>query len=125
MLNEVTSAFQVKKSKRLDLEAIVSSGIFEECAAAMEALLAGGKEQLHDVSHFAAVVAVRLVLNCRRSCEPRIRSLAPALEFCIQHDVVVAHEIGSTTSAYAALIGVPALATARHAVPPLTDRCIH
>ena len=127
-LNEVISAFQVKKAHRLDLEAIVASGIFEECAASIEALRAGGKEQLHDVSALAAVVALKLVLHCRThpsGCESRIRSLGPALEFCIQHDLVVAKEIGSTTATFAALIGGTAPATARHVVHPLPDKCIH
>lgn len=93
----------------MDLEAIVASGLFEECAAAIEAVFAGGTEQLHDVGTWNLVSSLRVVLLCRTQpgCEARIRSMATALEFCTQHDLACAEEIGTTTATFAAQIGEP------------------
>ena len=116
------------KTKRPSLEAIVARGIFEECAAAIEAVSAGGTEQLQTVGVYNLVAAMRLVLNCRShpGCEARIRSLATALEFCLQHDRASASELGVSSAQLAASIGEPVCATARHVVRALlTDRCIH
>ena len=111
----------------LDLEAIVGSGVFEECAAAIEAFSAGGVEQLQAVGNANLVAAMRLVLNCRShpDCEARIRRLVTGLEFCLQHDVGHAPEIGASSAAMAAQIGEAVCATAEQVVHPLTDRCIH
>ena len=126
VLAYINAAFEAK-AHRPDLDAVVGSGIFEECAAAIEAVSAGGTEQLHDVGNYNLVAAMRLVLNCRShpGCEARIRSLATALEFCLQHDVAPLPEIGASSAQLAAQIGELVCATVRHVVHPLTDRCIH
>jgi hypothetical protein len=94
--------------------------MFEECAAAIEAVFAGGVEQLQTVGNFNLVAAMRLVLNCRSQpgCEARIRSLATALEFCLQHDVGTLPEVGASSAQLAAQIGEPVCETAGHVVHP-------
>ena len=125
-LVNILVAFEAKPH-RPDLEGIVGSGVFEQCAAAIEAFSAGGTEQVHHVGNYNLTAALRIVLMCRShpGCEARIRSLATALEFCLQHDIGQAPELGGNTAALAAQIGELVRATARHVVHPLTDRCIH
>ena len=103
------------QTHRPDIEAIVAAGLFEECAAGIEAFVAGGTEQLHDVSCYPLFHALRLLLNCHShpKCEARIRSMATALEFCIEHDIVVTKEIFATTASIAASIGEPVSATVK------------
>ena len=106
LLAQVAMAFEAE-AHRPDLEAIVASGMFEECAAAIEAVSAGGVEQLQTVGIWNLIAALRLVLNCRSGigCDARIRSLARALEFCIQHDIGQAPAIGVSSAQLAAQIG--------------------
>lgn len=105
------------QAHRPDIEAVVASGVFEECVAGIEAVEAGGAEQLHDVSGYALLLALRALLNCHShpECEARIRSLTTALEFCLDHDMEMAKEIAATTASVAASIGEPAFATAQSA----------
>ena len=126
ILIHMSSAFEAKPHRLDHHEAIVGSGVFEECAAAIEAFAAGGAEQVHHVGNYNLVAAMRIVLNCHShpGCEARIRSLAAALEFCLQHDVGHVPEIGASTATIAAQIGEPVSTTARHVVHPLTDRSI-
>ena len=123
--NNMSTAFEAKPH-RPDLEGIVGSGVFEPCAAAIEAFSAGGTEQVHHVGNYNLTAALRIVLNCRShpGCEARIRSLATALEFCLQHDVGNLPEVSGSTATIAAQIGEPVCTTARHVVHPLTDRSI-
>ena len=105
-ITEVSKGFH-GQTHRPDIEAIVAAGLFEECVAGIEAFVAGGTEQLHDVSCHPLNFALRVLLNCRihPKCEARIRSMATALEFCIEHDVVVLEEMCVTTASMAASIG--------------------
>ena len=126
VLANMSSAFEAKPHRLDHHEAIVGSGVFEECAAAIEAFAAGGAEQVHHVGNHNLVAAMRIVLNCHShpGCEARLRSLAAALEFCLQHDVGQAPELGGSTATMAAQIGEPVCTTARHVVPLLTDGSI-
>jgi len=126
ILVNMSSAFEAKPHRLDHREAIVGRGVFEACAAEIEAFAAGGAEQVHHVGNSNLVAAMRIVLNCRShpGCEARIRSLATALEFCLQHDVGHVPEIGASTAPYAAQIGEPVSTPARHVVHPLTDRSI-
>ena len=92
--------------QRPDLEAIVASGLFEECAAAVAAVGAAGTEGLHDTHHATLYVALSLLKNCRQQpgCEARIRSLAPALAFCLENDLDCFEQLGGTTASNAAQI---------------------
>jgi hypothetical protein len=92
--------------QRPDLEAIVASGLFEECVDAVAAVGAAGTEGLHDTHHATLVCALSLLKHCRQQpgCEARIRSLAPALAFCLENDLDVFEQIGATTASSAAQI---------------------
>ena len=92
--------------QRPDLEAIVASGLFDECASAVAAVAAGGVEGLHDTNHVALFHSLCLLRNCRSQpgCEAKIRRLAPALAFCLEHDLDCVEQLGMTTASYAAQI---------------------
>ena len=92
--------------QRPDLEAIVASGVFDECASAVAAVAAAGVEGLHDTSHSALFQSLVILRNCRSQpgCEGKIRRLAPALAFCLEHDLDFGEQIGMTTGSYAAQI---------------------
>ena len=92
--------------QRPDLEAIVASGLFEECVDAVAAVGAAGTEGLHDTHHATLVCALSLLKHCRQQpgCEARIRSLAPALAFCLENDLDVFEQVGTTTASNAAQI---------------------
>ena len=94
------------QSHRPDLEAIVASGLFEECANGVASFAAAGVDGLGDVNHTALLHALVVLRTCRQQpgAEARIRSLAPALEWCLKHDLDHAEQVGSTTGSYAAQI---------------------
>ena len=92
--------------QRPDLEALVASGLFEECVSAVVAFAAAGAEGLHDTSHTSLSQALNVLRNCRQQpgCEARIRSLAPALAFCLENDLDYIEQLGLTTASYATQI---------------------
>ena len=92
--------------QRPDLEAVVASGLFDECASAVAAVASAGVEGLHDANHNALFCSLLLLRNCRSQpgCEAKIRRLAPALAFCLEHDLDVMEQLGMTTASYAAQI---------------------
>ena len=89
--------------QRPDLEALVASGLFEECVSAVVAFAAAGAEDTNHVSLFMTLATLR---NCRRQpgCEAKIRSLAPALAFCLENDLDYMEQLGITSASYAAQI---------------------
>ena len=92
--------------QRPDLEAVVTSGLFDECASAVAAVAAAGVEGLHDTDHSALFSSLALLRNCRGQpgCEAKIRQLAPALAFCLEHDLDSTEQLGMTSGSYAAQI---------------------
>jgi hypothetical protein len=92
--------------QRPDLEAIVASGLFDECASAVAAVAAGGVERLHDTNHAALSMSLAVLRNCRSQpgCEAKIRRLALALAFCLEHDLDFLGQLGLTSASYAASI---------------------
>ena len=92
--------------QRPDLEAMVASGLFDECASAVAAVAAAGVEGLHDTNHVALLSSLGVLRNCRSQpgCEAKIRRLAPALAFCLEHDLDWMEQLGITTASYAAQI---------------------
>jgi hypothetical protein len=91
---------------RPDLEAFVASGLFEECASAVTAFAAAGVEGLHDTNHLGLTAALSMLRNClpQPGCEARIRSLAPALAFCLENGLELTEELGMATAASAAQV---------------------
>ena len=94
------------QSHRPDLEAIVSSGLFEECASGVASLAVAGVDGLGDITHESVLSALSVLRYCRQKpgAEARIRSLAPALKWCLEHDLEFLEQLGMTTGSYAALI---------------------
>ena len=94
------------QSHRLDLEAIVASGLFEECASGVASLTDAGVDRAGDVNHYALFQALCILRNCRQQprAETRIRSLAPALRWCLEHDLDSIEQLCMTTGSYAAQI---------------------
>ena len=94
------------QSHRPDLEAIVASGLFEECANGVASFAAAGVDGLGDVNRAALVHALIVLRNCRQQpgAEARIRSLAPALGWCLENDLDHLEQLGMTTGSYAAQI---------------------
>ena len=92
--------------QRPDLEAFVASGLFDECISAVAAVAAAGVEGLHDTNHSALLSSLCALRNCRGQpgCEAKIRRLAPALAFCLEHDLDQMEQLGATTGSYAAQI---------------------
>jgi hypothetical protein len=88
------------------LEAIVASGLFDECVSAVAAVAAAGVEGLHDTNRMALLGSLIVLRNCRSQpgCEAKIRQLASALAFCLEHDLDCMEQLGSTTGSYAAQI---------------------
>ena len=91
---------------RPDLEAIVASGLFEECANGVASFAAAGVDGLGDVNRATLFCALHALRSCRQQpgAEARIRSLAPALEWCLEHDLDHVEQLGMTTGSYAAQI---------------------
>ena len=100
-----TKAFS-GQPRRPDLEALVVSGLFDECISAVAAVAAAGVEGLHDTDHNALIHSLAELRNCRGQpgCEAKIRQLAPALAFCLEHDLDCIKELGMTTATNAAHI---------------------
>ena len=91
--------------RRLDyLKAVVASEMFEECANGIAAVAAAGVEGLDDTNHRVLDWMLGILKNCRTQpgCEARIRQLAPALQFCMEHDLDMLQQLGHTTGSSAA-----------------------
>ena len=90
--------------QRPDSQAMVASEMFEECANGIAAVAAAGVEALDDTNHMVLSGMLRDLKNCRTQpgCEARIRQLAPALQFCMEHDLDCVQQLGSTTGSAAA-----------------------
>ena len=101
--------------QRPDLEALVASGLFDECASAVAAVAAAGVEGLHDTNAWALCASLIMLRVCRShpGCEAKIRQLAPALAFCLEHDVEFMEQTGHSSGTYAAQ-----LCTRSYAKPP-------
>ena len=104
-INHWNKAFS-GQPQRPDLEAFVASGLFDECISAVAAIAAAGVEGLHDTNRIALLTSLVLLRNCRSQpgCEAKIRRLAPALAFCLEHDLDFSEQLGMTTASYAAQI---------------------
>ena len=108
VLNSVANWYRLfyGQSHRPDLEVIVASGLFEECANGVASFAAAGVDGLGDVDHEALAHTLIVMRACRQQpgAEARIRSLAPALEWCLAHDLDWMEQLGMTTGSYAAQI---------------------
>ena len=96
------------QATRPDLAACVSSRLFEisvEAVAAFGAAGVDGVDGLGDTDHQDVQCSLALLRSCRAepTCEAKIRSVAPALTFCLENSLDVMEELGYTTQSSAAL----------------------
>ena len=96
------------KTARPDLNAVVSSGMFELCVEAVEAFAARGEVGLANTHRGAIICAMANMRNCSglRECEAQMRSpsMSSALVFCLEHPLVVSTALSFGTGTYAAMI---------------------
>eukprot|EP01043_Picozoa_sp_COSAG02_P056355 COSAG02_NODE_6671_length_3427_cov_2.969050_5_plen_168_part_00 len=88
---------------RPDLEAGVASGFFDICIEMVAAFALAGADGVQDTNPNAIVCALRFLPLCARrpGCEAKIRGIAPALGFCLDHSIESMEELGNTTGAMA------------------------
>eukprot|EP01046_Picozoa_sp_COSAG06_P024338 COSAG06_NODE_1980_length_7926_cov_10.286061_2_plen_561_part_00 len=91
---------------RPDLDACVSSGIFDICSEAVRMFALAGEDGLRDTSSGALGIALEIIGRCsgQPSCEPKVYDLATPLAYCLEHSLNYAPEAGRTTGAMAAAI---------------------
>ena len=96
----------VGDSARPDLVACASSGCFELCIEALVAVAAAGTDGLCDTNHYLLGMALSVVQKMYQQpgCEAKVRGIAAALAFCLEHPLEVMKGIGISTDASAAAI---------------------
>lgn len=84
---------------RPDLTAVVTSGLFDLCIEAVEAVEAAGSDGLRDTNITALDYALKVILNARTQpgCEAKIRGAAGALSFCLNNPRDCIQELGYST----------------------------
>ena len=94
------------QATRPDLDACVRSGLFEFCLDSIVAFAAAGVEGLQDTDHgmLLALLGYLAKLAGQPGCEAKIRGVASALAFSLEHSVDVMEELGWTTGAMAARV---------------------
>ena len=92
------------QAARPDVAACVSSGVFDVCLDVMAALEAGGAKGLQTVEHMGLYSTMSVVSRCcsHPGCEDKIRGVASALAFCLEHSLEYAEATGQTTGSLAA-----------------------
>eukprot|EP01043_Picozoa_sp_COSAG02_P070267 COSAG02_NODE_12374_length_1556_cov_1.731640_2_plen_268_part_01 len=83
--------------------ACVKSGLFDLLIEVVTAFEAGGVEGLQTVGHPGLYYALSIVTKCRSApgCEHKIRGVAKALAFCLDHRLDYIEGIGATTDSAA------------------------
>ncbi len=105
--NDVIKGFQGQE-QRPDLEATVSSGVFDICLEIIEAFASVGTAGVQDTVRGIIVFALAMVGTCRDqpNCEARIRRVANALSFCLsqENELEFLQCLGISTSSRAAQV---------------------
>eukprot|EP01043_Picozoa_sp_COSAG02_P041987 COSAG02_NODE_3530_length_6609_cov_13.933794_6_plen_300_part_01 len=101
----LTRSFAGQKA-RPDLEAAVSTGVFDLCVEMVVAVASAGVDGLQDTNHGVLQYALSWLSVCGSlaGCEATIRSAATALAFCLENSLDFCEEIGATTGANAARV---------------------
>eukprot|EP01043_Picozoa_sp_COSAG02_P035564 COSAG02_NODE_2555_length_8532_cov_7.259900_5_plen_292_part_00 len=91
------------QQSRPDLEAFVSSGLFDICLQLVEAF-ASAAVDVQDTNHSVLYFALSLLTKCsdQPGCEAKVRGVAAALAYCLEHSLDFMAELGKTTGADAA-----------------------
>ena len=94
------------QANRPDLVACVTSGLFDLSVEAVAAFAVAGANGLGDTDHYAVFSALIFLRNSRAQpgCEAKIRSVAPALAYCLENNLDIAKELGATTQGSAAQV---------------------
>jgi hypothetical protein len=94
---------------RPDLDALVSSGVFEQCLGIVHAFERAGVEGLSDASSAVLSCALSLIkyLRSHRDCEAKIRDLGSGLAFAMEHSLDFLKALGMTTGGTATQICEP------------------
>eukprot|EP01043_Picozoa_sp_COSAG02_P041955 COSAG02_NODE_3525_length_6615_cov_2.025629_8_plen_462_part_00 len=102
---EVLKTFAGERS-RPDIEACLSSGAFDMCVDMVVAFASAGVNGLQDANHMVVAHALLLLSKCASHprCEAKIRGVATALTFCLEHTLDVLEEAGITSGSYAARV---------------------
>ena len=102
---EVTRGFAGQKA-RPDLEAVVSTGLFDLCVEMVVSVASAGVEGLQDTNHSVLLMALSWLAKCSSfaGCEATIRSAATALAFCLENSLEYIEELGITTGSYTARV---------------------
>eukprot|EP01043_Picozoa_sp_COSAG02_P003993 COSAG02_NODE_101_length_36804_cov_125.342951_6_plen_441_part_00 len=102
---EVTRNFAGQQA-RPDVESCMSSGLFEISMQLVAGFASVGVNGLLDTDHSALSAALMLMSRCgSHPCfEQKIRGLATALTFCLEHSLSFCDELGHTSGAVAAKI---------------------
>jgi hypothetical protein len=94
--------------ERPDIEAVVTSGLFDLCIETIEAVAAAGVKGLQDTHHLGLCnVLSQLPRFCAQpGCEAKLRGIADALAFCLdpEHNLENVAERGLTSNAITARI---------------------
>lgn len=92
------------KARRPDLSAFVASGLFDQCIEVVSCFATPGVFRPDGASPLAIYSALAYLRNCRvhPGCEAKIRSIGPALAFCLENNLDVAAQAGLTTQGCAA-----------------------
>lgn len=91
---------------RPDLDALLSSGLFNQLLGIMEAFERGGAENA-DKTNIVIVVGVLTILRCTTShpdCEAGIRRVGSTIPFAMEHSLTLCKDLGYITGALAAQV---------------------
>jgi hypothetical protein len=94
------------QATRPDLDACVRSGLFDFCLDSIVAFAAAGLEGLEDTDHGMLQVPLSFLAKTagQPGCETKIRGVASALAFSLEHSLDMMEELGWTTGTIAARV---------------------
>jgi hypothetical protein len=91
---------------RPDLQAYVSSGLFDLALEGVVAFAVAGEEALDDTHHMTQYYCLSSIFKCRGvpGCEAKIRAIPDALAFCMEHSLEVGTDVGLDTGSTAVAV---------------------
>ena len=89
---------------RPDIDALVSSGLFDQMLAVLGAFERGGVEGLQttDIGGLYTVLSILRKAMSHPACNAQIRGAGSSLAFAMEHSLDMCEELGYTTGSYAA-----------------------
>ena len=84
--------------------AFISSGLVDECLGVVTAYKEAGEAGLADTDHNTLTMSLQALTICAGEPEvdAKLHGAAAALEYCLDHSLDCAHEIGASSGAYGA-----------------------